>query len=150
MTKRHCPTCQQPWPETLPIPVRIRAALAAAGTAMRPRELRQVLGVTDAVLYQTLRRMTDRGELVKVVRGTSDSGYTLAPEQGDTPSPEDDPAVSAVNDLRIYVESVGSIMKDRAVSFLERLGVERRQAEVMLASALEAGVLVDDGDRVHA
>jgi hypothetical protein len=149
MTKRHCPTCQQVWPERLPLPVRVRAALAAAGHPIRPRDLRRMLEVTDAVLYQTLRRMADRGEIRRVITAEG-NGYILVPEQGDTPSPEDDPAVSAVNDLRLYVESVGGIVKDRAVNFMERLGVEHRQAEVMLASALEAGVFSESNGRIYA
>lgn len=149
MTKKHCPTCHQPVPDALPLATRIRAALAAAAPQpLPPKRIRQLCDSNEAVTYQTLRRMRDRGEIRKSITAFGE-GWILVPEEGDIPQVED-AQTHAISNLETYVESAGGVSIKSAVGFLKNLGIEDEMAEVIVESAIKAGKFSESEGRIYA
>jgi hypothetical protein len=138
--------------------VRIRAVLAESGYPVQSKDIRKKVDVTSAVLYQTLRRMVERGEIVKT--GVPAQGGNAA--QGIMPTPAmvgyvlvgGDEAVTvdmpgagvaevhaALSDLTGYIDGVGTLARASAIRFLERRGIESELAEVLVESAVTTGQL---------
>jgi hypothetical protein len=149
-----CPTCSRPLGGDS-YPDRILAMLAESDRPLMPAEISNHLGAQRTTIYQTLRRLTDRGSIRRaVVQGMT--GYIIVPQQvGTTPHAEVDPAELAdakaemqatMTDLAAYVSGVGRVSRERAIEYLARMGYPEALAQDIIGLTITADVVAIDGD----
>ncbi len=148
MTTR-CPTCSHVLDEDT-VSGRLLAALASAEYPMQPAALAKTTGATRTTVYQTLRRMADRGSIRRVIRRGM-SGYELVPhspiEEGESPSPDEQRLSRAMSDLVGYVAASGSVSRVGAEQYLDALGVgDALGTGEIVEGMIESGLLAQTGD----
>lgn len=151
MTK-YCPTCQQAVPDKPPLPVRIRAALAAAGQPLPPKDLRRITGAGEAVMYQTLRRMVERGDIRKSTKPSTGTGYILASGEG-IPEPDEGGVPHLNESITLVVgmcEDEGSMAGSTLRAALQGVGHDPETAAAILAALVQSGRLIEEGGQYRA
>lgn len=141
-----CPTCAKPL-DGGTIADRLLALLGESERPLASAELARSLGAKRTTIYQTTRRMVDRGAIRRAVIGGL-TGWILVPhppieQQGGIPPSERaemDRLGQAMADLVGYVSAAGGITRTAAERYLDELGVGN---ELGTANIVE--VMVTDG-----
>lgn len=147
MTAR-CPTCAKPLGGDT-ITDRLLALLAQSPRPLASVEIARSLGAQRTTIYQTTRRLADRGSIRRsVVQGVT--GWVLVshslPEQGESPSPDESRLSRAMADLVGYVIASGSVSRADGERYLDALGVGDAMGTGEIVSGMvESGLLAESG-----
>lgn len=152
----HCPTCNHVLGGGS-ISERLLALMVEEGRPLMPAEIAHRLRVQRTSVYQTLRRLSDRGSVRRgVIQG--ESGYIISPQGGTPPaaglSASDldegrEMLSQALRDLVSYVASARVVGRQSAVEFLGKLGCDELTAQDIIGLAIQGELLgADEGNLV--
>lgn len=151
MTTR-CPTCAQPLGGALTD----RLLVYLAKTAPRPiqaRELAKELKAQRTTVYQTLRRLCDRGSIRRASIQGVGQGWILTPQ---APVLAAYAPADGVDRMAGYMEVVqelavdggGYVARGTVVAMLSAEGLDGEEVEDLIAAMVEGGMLIDEGARL--
>lgn len=147
MTAR-CPLCSTQLEPTLAnrIIEILTKRQGLAGVATSSGVLVKETGKSKPLVMQALRRLESRGAVRRVpLPAPQNSGWEITPDlslpEGDTPQIDADKLANAGRELAGYVGAVQRLPEDAATQFLERIGLTRAEADLVINTEISVGRL---------
>jgi predicted transcriptional regulator len=142
-----CPTCSQPLAAGTISSRMLALMVREGGRPLTSAEIARTLGVQRTTIYQTTRRMMERGSIRKATMAPHGTGWVIVQQESivDMATERDmqdqmrEVLEGLVQDLVAYVGAVQSIPRPAAIDYLQRVGgIDGQTAGDLIDIALQS------------